>query len=560
MKAKGKITSVILALTLFLVSVVCPAITTSAYTVAEGECGRKAGSIHWTLSDTGALVISGTGEMANGDDGLWGSNAGKIKTVTINEGVTHISSQAFAKCSSLESISLPASLVEIGGYAFISCEKMKTITFAPGSKLKKVEHGAFYYCCNLEELNFPKSLQSLPEGVFNSLIALKSVSVESGNSYYSSKDGVLFNADKTTLVCYPCARTGGAYTVPYGVKTIGKNSFEATSNLIYLEIPDTVTTFGEYVLTRNAKEDFAVICGRNTPAETYAKSKGVKVLYNDEYRAGECGEGGGNVWWLLSRASGQLTIGGEGKMADFDEEVPSWIYLRDDIRSVKIENGVTAVGKETFFHCENMTKAELPGSVTTIGEGAFYYCTSLTGVTMPGSLTTIGDSAFDGCSSLERLEVREGVTTIGSDAFKGCGKLTVVCIPGSPIYNYCSYNGIPVKAERDCLKSSYDALEFSPKVNVTVAIYVSDVPTGAKVYIDGKEAERENNPAPYYSVYFGRIENLDCKVEVKMGSVVLDEAVIKAEQEPGFFALLSSFFINFLFNGFKWGGETIRFW
>ena len=53
---------------------------------------------------------------------------------------------------------------------------------------------------------------------------LTSIKVASGNKYFSSQYGVLFDKNKNTLIAYPGGKKGKAYTVPASVKVIGEES------------------------------------------------------------------------------------------------------------------------------------------------------------------------------------------------------------------------------------------------------------------------------------------------------------------------------------------------
>ena len=79
------------------------------------------------------------------------------------------------------------------------------------------------------------ALPTLPE-------ALSSISVASGNAFYSSADGVLFDKQKTRLILYPRARTATSYTVPSTVKTIANGAiYWDVPALRTLVIPSNVT-------------------------------------------------------------------------------------------------------------------------------------------------------------------------------------------------------------------------------------------------------------------------------------------------------------------------------
>lgn len=126
---------------------------------------------------------------------------------------------------------------------------------------------------------------------------------------------------------------------------------------------------------------------------------------------------------------GVLTISGEGEIPDFSaaDEAP-WIKERDSIEKLVIEEGITAIGKQSFYHCENLKEIVFPESLKIIRNGAFFECSSLTQVRLPEQVETLEDGAFAGCRSLETFH-GNGVVTFGNFVFERTA-LTSFEIPG----------------------------------------------------------------------------------------------------------------------------------
>ena len=106
--------------------------------------------------------------------------------------------------------------------------------------------------------------------------------------------------------------------------------------------------------------------------------------------AGVCGAEGHetDVKWELTDMDNNgsletLTISGTGAMADYgNQDDQPWKDYRSLITRVVISNGVTSIGSNAFFKCNNtgFTTIAIPASVTNIGDDAFWGCTSLTDV------------------------------------------------------------------------------------------------------------------------------------------------------------------------------------
>lgn len=81
------------------------------------------------------------------------------------------------------------------------------------------------------------------------------------------------------------------------------------------------------------------------------------------------------------------------------EEVP-WIAVRDSVRKIVIEEGITSIGKQSFSNFENLEEVVFPETLKIIGNGAFFECSSLAQVILPESVERLGAGAFAGCRSL----------------------------------------------------------------------------------------------------------------------------------------------------------------
>ncbi len=126
---------------------------------------------------------------------------------------------------------------------------------------------------------------------------------------------------------------------------------------------------------------------------------------------------GDNITWEL--VGGELTVTGEGKMNFRDYKDVPWLQYRENIKSVRISNGITNIGNDAFFRCSELISVAIPNSVTSIGGHAFQECYSLTSITIPNSVSSIEGWAFYSCGRLSSLIIPNSVTHIGKSAFSG---------------------------------------------------------------------------------------------------------------------------------------------
>lgn len=94
---------------------------------------------------------------------------------------------------------------------------------------------------------------------------------------------------------------------------------------------------------------------------------------------------------------------------------------------------VTAIGKNAFSSCKNITKVTIPNTVKKICDNAFMYDSGITELALAGSIDTIGKNAFRSCKALSQLAIPEGITTIENSAFSECTSLASVYVFGETL-------------------------------------------------------------------------------------------------------------------------------
>ena len=134
---------------------------------------------------------------------------GKAGNFTISNSVTSIESYAFYKCTSLTDVTIPDSVTSIGYEAFYRCTSLTTIMI-PDSMIN-IGGWAFEYCTNLTSVIIPENVTSIGEGTFGACTSLTEIIVDSNNKSYVSKDGILFNKDMETIICYPGGKNRKLY-------------------------------------------------------------------------------------------------------------------------------------------------------------------------------------------------------------------------------------------------------------------------------------------------------------------------------------------------------------
>jgi hypothetical protein len=269
--------------------------------------------------------------------------------VYLPDNITTIGSEAFKNCYNITSLYIPNSVTTIGDYAFYNCSDFSTLTI-PSS----VTTVGDYLCAGSN---------------------ISSIYVEDGNTALSVDDnGVLFNKDKTTLICCPPGKTG-SYTIPNTVTSIGNSAFSGCNRLTSITIPNSVTSIGEDAF------------------------QGCNSLQYYEY---------GNAYYLGNNENNHICLV-KAKTTE--------------IASCTISESCKFIYRDAFSGCNNLTSITIPSSVATIGNNAFAGCGGLK--TLNYNTNAVG-SIFNGNTSLETVVIGASVTSIGN--FGNCLGLQSVTI------------------------------------------------------------------------------------------------------------------------------------
>ena len=130
--------------------------------------------------------------------------------------VTSIGNDAFSKCLSLTSITIPNSVTSIGEWAFFDCSSLTSITI-PNS-VTSIGAYAFWYCSSLTSVTIPNSVTSIGIGAFYNCSSLTSITIP--NSVTSIGDEAFWYCENLTSV-----------TIGEGVTSIGFDAFSGCSSL-----------------------------------------------------------------------------------------------------------------------------------------------------------------------------------------------------------------------------------------------------------------------------------------------------------------------------------------
>ncbi len=409
----------------------CSVCHVSETAVASGTCGEH---VTWSLernkTDSQAydLTIAGTGAMndylfSQYGDVPWAGYRSDIVSVTVSDGVTHISDcafyhgrklknvtfgsnsqlesigdRAFLYCEQLEKFEIPETVISIGYDAFDHCSKLiQTINgveyvdnWAVGydtsasditlqSNTVGISDQAFYRCSTLEYLSIPSAVKTIGNSAFSACDELKNVTLSEGLIRIGSG-------------AFSSCTAMWSISIPASVTSLGDALFGACSNLSTVEVNDDSLSYS----TKDG-----ILYNKNQTALVFCPSR--------------------QVWGDFTIPTGVIRI------------EPHAFSSCTLLTGITIPAGATTIGGSAFSGCTSLTSISMPESIVSIGNSAFSDCTALTEIAIPANVKNIDDYAFSECINLKDVIFADNsqLTNIGEGAFYLCEKLTSIFIPAS---------------------------------------------------------------------------------------------------------------------------------
>jgi hypothetical protein len=361
--------------------------------------------------------------------------------------VTTIGPSAFYRFTSVTSVTIPASITNIGDYAF-------------------QETG-------LSTVSIPASVIGIGVAPFEQCADLTEINVDPANSAYASLNGVLFNQKQTVLIQYPGGNPAASYTIPATVTDLATSAFANGVNPGTVIIGPNVASIGDEAFYEARVSSLSLTNGLvsignqafyDTPLNNLVIPATVTNLGDEAFTS--CSS--------LSRITVAPANAYYSSVSNvlFDANQTTLIqYPAFGVRSYAIPDSVTNVADGAFFYatltnltfgtkvqrigssalygCSYVLKLTLDPNLVTIGDSAFV-ALNLTSITLPASVTSIGDYAFQECENMPAITIPAMVTNFGSCVFQSCFDLTNILVdPQNP--SFSSVGGVMFDKTRTTL-------------------------------------------------------------------------------------------------------------
>ena len=348
-----------------------------------------------------------------------------ITSVTIPAYITNIGGYAFYNCSSLTSITIPRSVKSIGSYAFQGCNALTknnytgdiaswcNIKFDSSSANPMYSsHNLFINDQEIKDVIIPNSVDSIHDYAFYNGYSLTSVTIPESvtnigrYAFYNCSSLISVtipqNITRIELSTFGFCSSLTSIIIPNGVTSIGRSAFQGCTSLTSIDIPTSVTNIGY-----NAFNASGIYNDEANWEDDALYIDNCLITTKDNYDAKE---------YVIK--DGVRLIAGQA----FSNLL--------NIRNIIIPNSVKSIS-ENAFNSRKITSIIIPDSVKNIEENAFCYCTYLNSVKIGNGVTILKNGVFDNCSHLTSINIGEGVKTIEQNAFRYCRSLSSIFLSSS---------------------------------------------------------------------------------------------------------------------------------
>lgn len=283
--------------------------------------------------------------------------------------------------------------------------------------------GAFQGCTNLDSVILYSTATNIPENTFSGCNRIESLEIPNTVTEIGKN------------VFYGCTRLKNI-SLGKSLITIGNNAFEGCDSLMEINLknplPPTYNTGFSNMHYINTKVNIPTGClNKYQESEPWRnfwnlseKSDLISLFEVDGIKYSVINNNNVEIVGNSISTLTELCIKNEVEYYDICYNVVSisdfafkgCLYLS----SVKIEDGITHIGKSVFENCGNLKTITMPSNMQTIDIAAFKNCSLLDSVILPQTIATIPTECFYGCKSLSSIKIPSNVMTFEQNVFQNC--------------------------------------------------------------------------------------------------------------------------------------------
>ena len=298
-----------------------------------------------------------------------------ITDYKVKNGTKMICDSAFKKCTSIKNLTMPNSVVSIGKFMCLGLEKLESVVLS--DKIRKTPMSSFENCKSLVNVRLPRMLKEIDTMTFEGCTSLENVILPKG---LAKIDTAGFE-NCTSLV---------SVEMPSRMSKIGTAAFKGCTSLKSITIPKGISEM-EMSAFADCTSLESITLSSDTTKFAYSSFENCSAL-KDVYFQGTIKQ-----WcaypndWLPKKQGSPLSLGAN-------------LYINGEkVENLFIPKTVKAVEGKAFCGCTSIKTVRLERGVTEIGKEAFENCVNLTQVYIPKTVKTIKAKVFEGCTNLKLI-------------------------------------------------------------------------------------------------------------------------------------------------------------
>ena len=183
-------------------------------------------------------------------------DCGSLRTIVLPNGMTTIDAVTFYYCYSLQKVLIPNGITNIGNNIFYYCYSLEVLSI-PDS-ITQMGGGIFYYCRSLQTLIIPDSVTTTGSGICDNNHSLQKVRISNNMTQIAS--GSFSNCNGLQSVI-----------IPASISTIGTNAFNSCRGLGYIKFNGTIPPTVNGEAFNNVPNDCYILVPYNYFDEYFAR-------------------------------------------------------------------------------------------------------------------------------------------------------------------------------------------------------------------------------------------------------------------------------------------------
>jgi len=361
------------------------------------------------------------------------SSCQNLKSLVLQEGLELIAGNAVMGTTAsplmgLTELNIPSTVKEIGNNAFSYNEGLRTVTFGEGSRLETLGSFCFQGCTSLEGITLPASLKtivtssssysyngtsfSMPvSGAFQGCVSMKYIDMSACKNIEEIPSKMFTDCISVESILLPSGLESiadFAFGDPLNL-TKRSNSDKATQTMISLKeitFPESLRYIGAY--------NFYGCASLETI--TFPTNSPITALGSDDAPTE-------HPYWGQSMFANTTSLKSIQLPSALNTVGPN-CFENSGIGSIDLPAGVDTICDGAFKNCDNLTQFDLPSQLIYLGDEAFCDCNNLEKADLGYNVEYLGSMAFGFCEKLQSAYIPANVTNIPGNPFTGCVGIT----------------------------------------------------------------------------------------------------------------------------------------